>query len=104
MKNRLVVHIDGQPYTLVADESEEYMARVASRVDLEIARISETVRGSATHTAVLAAIQLADELLKSQDTVENLREQLKAFLDESARMKAETAEMRRELNRLKKNH
>ena len=39
-------------------------------------------RGRLRTTAVLAAVNLTDELLKSQDAAENLRRQIKSYLDE----------------------
>ena len=47
--------------------------------------------------AVLAAINLADELFKQQEGSENLRRQLKTYLDEASRAKSEAAELRRKL-------
>ena len=102
MKNRLVVNIAGQEFTLVAEESAEYMDTVAARVDAEIRRIAESFRGSSAHVAILACLNLTDALLKAQETSEGLRSQLKDFLEESARMKAEVSEMRREMSKLKK--
>ena len=36
---------------------------------------------------MLAAVNLADELLKSQDAAENLRRQIKSYLDEISDLK-----------------
>ena len=47
--------------------------------------------------AVLAAVNLADELCKAQENADNLRRQLKTYLDEAGRAKNEAAELRRKL-------
>ena len=47
--------------------------------------------------AVLAAVNLADELLKSEQTAENLRRQVKSYLDEAAQAKNEASELKRQL-------
>ena len=47
--------------------------------------------------AVLAAVNLADQLTKAQEGAENLRRQLKTYLDEASRAKNEAAELRRKL-------
>ena len=44
-------------------------------------------RGRLRTTAVLAAVNLTDELLKSQDAAENLRRQIKSYLDEISDLK-----------------
>ena len=49
------------------------------------------------HAAVLAAVNLADQLCKAQDGSENLRRQLKTYLDEASQAKSEAAELRRKL-------
>lgn len=47
--------------------------------------------------AVLAAVNLADQLTKTQEGAENLRRQVKTYLDEASRAKSEAAELRRKL-------
>ena len=47
--------------------------------------------------AVLAAVNLADQLTKAQEGAENLRRQVKTYLDEASRAKNEAAELRRKL-------
>ena len=42
---------------------------------------------SRSDAAVLAAVNLTDELLKSQDAAENLRRQIKSYLDEISDLK-----------------
>ena len=49
------------------------------------------------YAAVLAAVNLADELCKAQENADNLRRQLKTYLDEASRAKSEAAAQRRKL-------
>ena len=94
MANKVTMSICGQEYTLVADESAEYMKKVgAQRMD----RIQETLHVSQADAAVLAAVNLADELLKNQAAAENLRRQVKNYLDEATQAKNEASELRRQL-------
>lgn len=99
MENRIVITICGEEYTLLADESPSYMQKVGQYVD---AKMSETLRSAKvgrTDAAVLTALNLADELMKSQQNAENLRGQLKGYLDEANRAKNEISELKRELFR-----
>ena len=102
MANRITVSICGDEYTLMADESPSYMQRVASMVDTQMDSIMSTGRFSRVEAAVLAAANLADELLKQQSTAENLRSQLKGYLDEANKAKTELSECKRELLKLQK--
>ena len=57
-------------------------------------------RISRMDAAVLAAANIADELLKQQSSTENLRSQLKGYLDEANRAKNELSECKREIFKL----
>ena len=97
MANRVTMTICGQDYTLVADESAAYMQKVGALVDQKMTELMDSAHVSRYDAAVLAAINLADELYKQQDGSENLRRQLKTYLDEASRAKNEAAELRRKL-------
>ena len=60
-------------------------------------------RGRLRTAAVLAAVNLTDELLKSQDAAENLRRQIKEYLEEATKLKMELSEAKREIFKLQ-NH
>ncbi len=100
MANRITVTICGEDYTLMAEESPAYMQKVAALVDVRISEIMSSGRVSRMDAAVLVAANLADELLKQQSTAENLRSQLKGYLDDVNKAKSELSECRRELFKL----
>ena len=100
MVNRITVSICGDDYTLMAEESPSYMQKVAAMVDAEMGEIMASGRVGRLDAAVLAAANLADQLLKQQASTENLRSQLKDYLDDANKAKAELSECRRELFKL----
>ena len=100
MANRTDVTINGTDYTLISEESPSYMQKVPALVDEKMTDILSSGRVSRMDAAVLAATNLADELLKQQSAAENLRRQLKGYLDEAGKAKAELSECRRELLKL----
>ena len=100
MANRTDVTINGTDYTLISEESPSYMQKVAALVDEKMTDILSSGRVSRMDAAVLAAPNLADELLKQQSAAETLRRQLKGYLDEAGKAKAELSECRRELLKL----
>ena len=83
MANKVTMNICGQEYTLVADESAAYMEKVGALVDERMRQVLDALHVSQTDAAVLAAVNLADELLKNQAAAENLRRQVKNYLDEA---------------------
>lgn len=101
MQNRVTVTIADQKYTFLASEEQAYMERVAALVD---GQIRETMRAggrfSIMEAAVLTAVNLADEYLKEQESANNLRRQIKETLEESAKLKLELSEAKREVFKL----
>ena len=99
MKNKISVIIGGQEYTMVAVEDEAYVKRVAAYVDSKLGELSG---GGLDHVdcAVLTALNIADERFKEQEASENLRRQIKELLEESAKLKMELSEAKREIFKL----
>ena len=97
MANRVTMSICGDEYTLVADESSAYMEKVGALVDKKMSELMEAAHMGRGDASVLAAVNIADELYKAQESAENLRRQLKTYLDEAAQAKAEISELKRQL-------
>lgn len=100
MKNKITVTIGGRDYTMVAVEDEAYVRRCAALVDQQIKEVSAEGRLSQADAAVLAAMNVADLLLKEQETSENLRRQVKENLEEANSLKLELSEAKREIFKL----
>ena len=103
MANRITMSICGEDYTLVADESAAYMEKVGALVDEKMTQLQEGAHVSRIDAAVLTAVNLADEL-KAQEAAENLRRQLKTYLDEASQAKAEASELKRQLFKAQQGH
>lgn len=100
MKNKVTVSIAGQEYTMVAAEDEAYVRKVAAFVDGQLREVMDQGRLSLADGAVLAALNIADQFYREQAAAENLRRQIKDGMDESAKLKAELSECKREIFRL----
>ena len=100
MANRVIVNICGDEYTLVAEESPSYMQRVGSYVDGKMQEVLDTAKVGRVNAAVLTAINIADELMKAQETAEQLRGQIKEYADEAGKAHSEVSELKREVFRL----
>ena len=100
MANRVVITICGEDYTFVAEESTSYMQKVGAYVGDKMNEILNTAKVGRTDAAVLTAANIADELFKSQAAAEQLRSQIKGYLDEAGKAQAEVSELKREVFRL----
>lgn len=100
MANRVVVTICGEDYTFVAEESTSYMQKVGAYVGDKMNDILNSAKVGRTDAAVLTAANIADELFKAQAASEQLRSQIKGYLDEAGKAQAEVSELKREVFRL----
>lgn len=70
---RVEVEIFGEYYTLKGDSSQTQMLKVAQYVSNKMKQLSErNQKLSRSQVAVLAALNLADELLKYREEYENM--------------------------------
>ena len=100
MANRVSISICGEEYTFVAEETSAYMQKVGAYVGDKMAEVLSSAKVGRTDAAVLTAANIADELFKAQAAAEQLRSQIKGYLDEAGKAQAEVSELKRELFRL----
>ena len=100
MANRVSITICGEEYTFVAEESASYMQKVGTYVGDKMAEVLSTAKVGRTDAAVLTAANIADELFKAQAAAEQLRSQIKGYLDQASKAQAEVSELKREVFRL----
>lgn len=100
MKNKVTVTIADQQYTLIADQDAAAVERIAAHVDTRVSEVMNGSHLSLADGAVLAAMNIAEEYFKEQEASENLRRQLKEYLEETAQVKQELSEAKREIFRL----
>ena len=100
MANRVVVTICGEDYTFVAEEAPSYMQKVGAYVGDKMDEVLNSTRVGRTDAAVLTAANIADELFKAQAAAEQLRRQIKGYLDEAGKAQSQVSELKREVFRL----
>lgn len=99
---KVEVKINNIEYTLVTNEPEEYVQRVALLVNKRMNEIGEgSSQLSTAMKAVLTAINLADECLKNESVLDNLRIELKGYMEESKGLGTELEEKRLEVEKLR---
>jgi len=72
-RNRVIVTIFGKEYSLVADVNSEYIKNTARYLDSKMREVSENYPNiSEARVAVLAALNIADELFKCREDLEDI--------------------------------
>jgi cell division protein ZapA len=92
MSNRVTVTIGSQSYTLVAKEDPAYIQQIASQVNQELAEVMGAGHLSMADAATLTALNIADKYFKEREAADNLRRQLKEYLDDASRLKMELSD------------
>ena len=69
MANRMVLHIAGQKYNLVSDESADYMNEVAELARQTVAHCGGSPSFASTRALALATVTLADDYIKAKSAV-----------------------------------
>ena len=100
MNNRVTVTIDGREYTILAEEDAAYVQKAAGLVDEQIKGVINSCHVSSVDAATLGCMNIADLYFREMSASENLRRQLKDYLEEGARQKLEISELKRELFKL----
>lgn len=101
-KSRIEVNIAGMNLALVSDDEPAYVQSIAKDLNAKIQEImnsSSTV--SVAQAAILVALDCQDELQKHNNSSENLRSQIKDYLEDAARARMEAETYKRELEKLK---
>lgn len=75
-KQKTVVRVAGKEYALVSSDPPEYMQRVAAYVERKLNEMSVATRLPSNMVAVLACLNMADDLMKSHDENTRLRKEL----------------------------
>lgn len=93
MANRITVKIGGMNYSLIADESQDYVEQLAARLDQHYPRENGVPNMTA---AILAGIALAEELTKLEDKTKETFAQIREYEAETVRLQREVAALTRE--------
>ena len=99
---KVEVKINNIEYTLVTNEPEEYVQRVALMVNKHMNKIAEgNPQLSTAMKAVLSAINIADDYLKNEGVLDNLRVELKGYMEEARGLSTELEAKRLEVEKLR---
>ena len=100
-KNKVQLKICGANYTIVSEDEPEYVEGLGELLDSEMKAITSANPSlSLIQCAVLVALDQADSCKKAIAAADNLRAQIKDYIEDAARSKIEVDVERREIDRL----
>ena len=100
--NKIKLKIAGTSYVINSADSEAHVLELANTLDTDMKQILEkSPSASVTAAAVICALTYLDKLDKSDSSADNMRKQVRQYLEDanSARMEAEKVKL--ELEKLK---
>ena len=84
-----------------SDDSEEYIRSIGDEVERTVSLLrKQNDRVSVVEAAVFAALRFCDDARKAQASADNLRGQIKSYVEDASRARMEADEARREIDRL----
>ena len=102
MENIYNFKIAGLECTVASDSGYEHTKTIADAVDAKISGIlAQNPKTSTMMAAVIACMDYCEEIMTLQSGTENMRAQVKTYLDDMAKTIAERDEARRIIDRLK---
>ncbi len=100
-KNKVQIKICGATYSIITDDDTEYVENLGEFIDSEMKSVANSNPSlSSIQCAILVALDQADACKKATAAADNLRAQIKDYLEDSARARMEVDVARREVERL----
>ncbi|MDD6021113.1 MAG: cell division protein ZapA [Oscillospiraceae bacterium] len=103
IKNRVKLTIGGAEYAIITEDDVNYVTELGAELNEALSNVmKENPHISTTQAAVLLALDYADEFKKANITADNLRSQIKDYLDDAASAKSKADWARHEAENAKR--
>ena len=103
MKQKIRLNLCGLECVVSTDDREEDVREAARVVEQAINSVIEhNSRASITLAAMITALSYYDDMRRAVQSADNLRSQIKNYLEDASRARLEADEARREMERMKK--
>ena len=106
-KNKTVLTILGKEYTILSEEDGQYVTRVGYYLNERLNELNQEYVGLSTvMVTTLAALNITDDFLKAQDSLQTARKELKKLQEAlrnaqiESRLKSNTSSVEAEMKRL----
>lgn len=103
MANKVRFTVCGSNYVVTSEETEDYVLGLAEQMDKDMQEImAATPSASVTTAAVVAALGYLDGMQKALRSADNMRTQIKDYLEDASKAQAAAEEAGREVERLRR--
>ena len=101
-KSKVSINVAGMHFSLVTEDEPAYVEGLAKQLSDKIeALLADNANLSVAQAAILCALECEDDLSKHNNSSDNLRAQIKDYLEDAARARMEAENYKRELEKLK---
>ncbi len=100
-KKKVTVFVAGQKLTLITTESEKYVNDIANKVETTINSLFASSNLSKEKCAVMAALDFCDDETKARASMNEIKEQIKDYIEDVSKLKEENASLKAEVEKLK---
>lgn len=101
--SKVKVSICGYDFSVVTDEDRQYILNIANKVERKVNKMLENNgRLSTASAALFAAMDYCDQVQKATGDGNNLRGQIKDYLEESSLARKQLDEAKKEIESLKR--
>lgn len=102
MLNKVKVKIYNREYTLQTEETPSYTIALAKKLDDQIVdMMTGGAAVSLVDASVLVALSALDECQKANDNIDNIRTQIKDYVDDAGDARMKCDELQKEIRALK---
>lgn len=99
-KNKVTVFVCGQKLTLLTSESEKYVNDIASKVETTVNSLFSGSNMSKEKCAIMAALDFCDDEYKARAAMNEIKEQIKDYIEDTAKLREENAQLKAEIEKL----
>lgn len=101
--NKVRFNVCGSQYVVSTTEEDAYVQKLAERLEEDMeAVLASNSNASVTVAAVVTAMGYLDERQKASSGADNMRGQIKDYLEDAAKARLAAEEARREVERLRR--
>ena len=101
--NKIRVSVCGTEYVIGSTDPEAYVQSLAEKLNKDMTdMMAEVPSASVTTAAVIIALDYLDELKKTVNGADNMRTQIRDYLEDAAKAKQAAEEAHREVERLRR--
>ena len=101
-KKRVTIFAAGQRFTILTGEEEKYVLEIAKKVDERISSLIFSQGINRERAAVLTALDFADDNEQDKRAIAEIKEQIKDYVTEIARLNEENTRLNADNQQLKK--